>query len=54
MRHELFDVIGSDEIRQGSHCKAKVSGSPNKYIVQATVGRELRKRKETLTSFYQT
>ena len=30
MRHELFDVIESDEIRQCPHCKAKVSGRPNK------------------------
>ena len=30
MRHELFDVIESDEIRQCPNCKAKVSGRPNK------------------------
>ena len=30
MRHELFDVIESDEIRQCPNCNAKVSGRPNK------------------------
>ena len=30
MRHELFDVIESDEIRQCPNCKAKVSGRANK------------------------